>query len=211
VHSFFCWHCWCRLGLDSVPSRRTGCQRLAVVLPQHPDEHRPERPVLLAVDPGGSAIGRTGDSHSGTRMSLFQYLRVPVVTRDSGQGSCQGRYPQESAKIAVPTRIPQTVMKTSRRRATRSSFHPRNQGSSYIRAAGRVSSLARRDTDSAWRDTRTSPTALNSTTPAPTTTPSNIIARFSIGKPSVVMKPTKPKTQGSRAAHSSPWDVLVCR
>ena len=50
VHSFSCWHCWCRLGLDSVPSRRTGCQRLAVVLPQHADEHRPQDSVLLAVD-----------------------------------------------------------------------------------------------------------------------------------------------------------------
>jgi hypothetical protein len=126
--------------------------------------------------------GALGTRILGPECRCFRYLCVPVVTRDSGQGSCQGRYPQESAKIAMPTRIPQTVMKTSRRRATRSSFHPRNQGSSYIRAAGRVSSLARRDTDSAWRDTRTSPTALNSTTPAPTTTPSNHIARFSIGK-----------------------------
>ena len=27
-----------------------GYQRLAVALPQHPDEHRPKRPILLAVD-----------------------------------------------------------------------------------------------------------------------------------------------------------------
>jgi hypothetical protein len=102
-------------------------------------------------------------------------IRIPVVTRDSGLRSCQGRYPQELAKIPTPPTIPTTVMKTSRRRAIRSSFHPRNQGSLYIGAASRASSLARRDTDSAWRDTRTRPTALNSTTPAPTTTPSNHI------------------------------------
>ena len=29
---------------------RAGCQRLALGLPKHPDEHRSERPVLLAVD-----------------------------------------------------------------------------------------------------------------------------------------------------------------
>ena len=32
------------------PSRTCDALGVAVALPQHPDEHRPERPVLLAVD-----------------------------------------------------------------------------------------------------------------------------------------------------------------